>query len=104
MSNTSDQRHRTDEVDWTTAASRGYRPVAWVVLRHDGVMQSAHHSEAWAKSIASEGQGVVPVYVAPPASLTAIEQQAISAAISALHDKGAWQWAESLRGVHERLG
>jgi hypothetical protein len=87
-----------------SVAMRGSQPLAWVVLRPDGVMHSAHHSEAWAKSIASEGQDVVAVYVAPPVSLTASEQQAISAAISALHEKGAWQWAETLRGVHERLG
>lgn len=34
--------------------------------------------------------------------MTAVERKAIAGAIEAEHGRGAWQWAETLRGLLER--
>jgi hypothetical protein len=49
------------------------------------------------------GGEIVPLYSQPQPTLTAGEREAIRGAISAEHQRGAWQWAETLRKLLERL-
>ena len=55
-----------------------------------------------ALEIANECNGeVVPLYRAP--ALTDEEREAIAGAIESEHSRGAWQWADTLRSLLERL-
>jgi hypothetical protein len=48
-----------------------------------------------------DGEEHIPLYGKP--TLTEEEQEAIKAAISSEHSRGAWHWADTLRKLLERL-
>ena len=85
-------------------------PVAWAVISHAGAYDSSFgdrsDAEDWrAELMAEEGREyfVAPLFRDLPA-LTDAEREAIEGAIASEHQRGAWQWADTLRALMVRLG
>jgi hypothetical protein len=106
-------RHREEFEAWKNG--RDDAPPAWAVTIGSGDSRSiyeafaAHqHDEAVALAkqclFGTEGPlPLEPLYFGRRPTLTAGEREAIRGAISAEHQRGAWQWAETLRKLLERL-
>ena len=82
-------------------------PVAWIAV-FDGddadgefVWPNEGLAREWAR--ARPGVQIAPLYLHPQPTLTDAEREAILGAISAEHQRGAWQWAATLRKLLERL-
>ncbi len=96
----------TDEVDEMSAASRGSRPVAWMVEWTDHI--DLFRSRSCAEYVASGGVKVQPLYRHP--TLTEAEREAIAEAMRQVVESDciatphALEVIDTLRGLLERLG
>ena len=94
----------TDRDTFAAAALTDNRtPAAWLAVAADGSESSAVYMlREQADAAAREwGWMVVPLYRSP--TLTAEEREAIAGAIESEHSRGAWQWADTLRSLLERM-
>ena len=74
-------------------------PVAWMVQNDDGERWLCHNHPAAAKY----GLRCVPLFSKPQPLLADEEREAIEGAIVAEHERGASQWAATLRKLLERM-
>jgi len=78
-------------------------PVAWAVMQPDSYAVFPLHIQAVIHQERFAGGEIVPLYRSPQPTLTAEEREAIEAAIATEHERGAWQWADTLRNLLTRL-
>ena len=76
-------------------------PLAWAAIRENGQPLWLSYDRSGAEGMVNGMAEVVPLYRSP--TLTDAEREAIAGAIESEHGRGAWQWADALHGLLERL-
>jgi len=76
-------------------------PPAWAAIRENGQPLWLSYDRSGAEGMVNGMAEVVPLYRSP--TLTDAEREAIAGAIESEHGRGAWQWADALHGLLERL-